>query len=156
MTENKIKPDSGLLPVLQSIIRNEKFKRMLTFGLRSIAEFCCPPNNNYIHNSLAVVDQNALPIICRIGLDEDEDVSSLCIKILWGISESIQQLPEMMSSDGTIKLKDRAMKENIGECISMIIKTIVKTTDYECLEYAFDALINYYDCNLPLNIKVSE
>lgn len=151
---SRLKFDSGLQPAISSIVKNEKFKRLLVFGLRNVAEFCVPPNNNYIFNSLAVIDQNAFPIVCRTSNPNDEDVSALCIKVIWGVSEAIKKHPDMIDSSG-MKYRDRAMAENIGDTLAMAISANIQTNDVGVLEFAFDALLNFYESDFALDVKVS-
>lgn len=157
MSVNKIKPDSGLRLALQSILKNEKFKNVLVFALRSVSDFCIATNSNHVHNSLAVLDQNALPVICRICLasGHDEEMSSLCIKVLWGISVAIKKHPEIVGSDNQTKLKDKVNTESISKSISTAIAAVSKSTDYTFLQYALDALANYHEANFKLDIGVS-
>lgn len=152
---SRVKPDSGLQSSLQSIIKNEKFKRMFVFGLRSVAEFCVPPNNNFVQNSLALIEQDAVPILCRTCITnrEDVDAAALYVKIFWGISEAIKQQPEIQGSDEK-SLKEKVMCENIGECLSIAIEASSKTTEYGLVELGFDAIMNYFRSGFPLDLEV--
>lgn len=163
MSANKLKCDSGLLAALQSFNKDDKFKIVQVFALRSIAEYCTPPNANFLQNSLAVIEGNSLAAICRIASSSaDADVAALCVKCLWGISQllltttnSTEAAEASTGSDGKQLLKGKAVAaEEISKSLCICVKTLAKSAEYEILELGFDALINCYESGVALDGKV--
>ncbi|KAF7455704.1 putative anonymous antigen-1 [Cryptosporidium felis] len=66
---------------------------MLLFSLRSLSDLCTPPTLLYKENSLDAMQRGVLAIMSEAlqQFPDDEDISTNCIQILFGISEIMKE-----------------------------------------------------------------
>ncbi|CDJ64851.1 LOW QUALITY PROTEIN: hypothetical protein, conserved [Eimeria necatrix] len=86
----KRNPDAGVATAVQGIIQHQKFKRMLLFGLRSLADFCSPTNQLYQENAQDAMDKGVLPAMQTAveTFPDDEDLMNCCSRVIWAMSEA--------------------------------------------------------------------
>ncbi|AFZ80529.1 hypothetical protein BEWA_033840 [Theileria equi strain WA] len=86
MVSNRIRrpADSGVATAVASIIQHQKFKKMLIFGLRSLADLCSPSLQLFVENSLDALDKNVVPGILTAveNFSDDEDITLCASQIL--------------------------------------------------------------------------
>ncbi|KFH17868.1 putative anonymous antigen-1 [Toxoplasma gondii MAS] len=95
MAIGKVKrnPDAGVATAVQSVIQHQTFKRMLLFGLRSLADFCSPSNQLYQENALDALDRGVLSAIqtAVTTFSDDDDLMLCASRVLWAMSVAIKE-----------------------------------------------------------------
>ncbi|PFH34228.1 putative anonymous antigen-1 [Besnoitia besnoiti] len=89
----KRNPDAGVATAVQSVIQHQTFKRMLLFGLRSLADFCGPSNQLYQENALDAMDRGVLAAMqtAVTTFSDDEDLMLCAARVIWAMSAAVKE-----------------------------------------------------------------
>ncbi|KAK2197080.1 bifunctional Armadillo-type fold/Armadillo-like helical/Armadillo repeat-containing protein 6/Armadillo [Babesia duncani] len=75
--------DGGVATAVTSVIQNQKFKKMLIFGLRSLSDFCNPTHQLCLENALDALERNVVPSIVTAVENFADDVDLVqCASII--------------------------------------------------------------------------
>lgn len=136
MAPKKLKrsPDAAVSMTVAQIVKQQKSKRMMMFGLRNLSEMCSPDKNKYKENSIAALSEEIVPVISSNvqAYGDDEDVVMASVKILKGISDYLIEEPDpefisKLQADGGVT----AGLHVLSNCCSTMDEQILLTTlDY--------------------------
>ncbi|KAJ1606864.1 ARM repeat-containing protein, partial [Cryptosporidium canis] len=129
-------PDNGVATAISSANQHKKFKRMLLFSLRSLSDLCVPPTLLYKENSLDAMQRGILGIMSEAlqQFPDDEDISTNCVRIMFGISEFMREsqdaeLTNMFISGGGSTTVAMAVNGLIESNDSSIVASICTTIE---------------------------
>eukprot|EP01056_Protomagalhaensia_sp_Gyna25_P005494 Protomagalhaensia_sp_Gyna_25__5493@NODE_730_length_2747_cov_3_750739_g569_i0_p3_GENE_NODE_730_length_2747_cov_3_750739_g569_i0NODE_730_length_2747_cov_3_750739_g569_i0_p3_ORF_typecomplete_len100_score19_25_NODE_730_length_2747_cov_3_750739_g569_i074373 len=90
---NKRQPDAAIHDAINSVLKNQKFKRMMVFGLRSLSDLCVPPTIKYKENSLATLESDAFEalIAASENFSGDDEVLLLIGRVFFGVSDALKE-----------------------------------------------------------------
>eukprot|EP01054_Gregarina_sp_Poly1_P008217 Gregarina_sp_Poly_1__8216@NODE_477_length_8073_cov_152_830877_g386_i0_p1_GENE_NODE_477_length_8073_cov_152_830877_g386_i0NODE_477_length_8073_cov_152_830877_g386_i0_p1_ORF_typecomplete_len2623_score466_04KAP/PF05804_12/4_4e02KAP/PF05804_12/1_9KAP/PF05804_12/0_0024KAP/PF05804_12/17KAP/PF05804_12/3_3e02KAP/PF05804_12/5_2e02KAP/PF05804_12/0_00038KAP/PF05804_12/0_014Arm_2/PF04826_13/0_05Arm_2/PF04826_13/2_5Arm_2/PF04826_13/77Arm_2/PF04826_13/2e03Arm_2/PF04826_13/5Arm_2/PF04826_13/7_6e02Arm_2/PF04826 len=140
---NKRQPDAGIYDAIQSVLKNQKFKRMMVFGLRSLSDLCVPPTIRYKENALATLESEAFPalIAASENFKGDDEITLLLGRIFFGVSDVLKE-----ESKATLELAQRC---KFPETIVNIVAQGMQ--DEQALKFYLDVLKNLKELGMPVN-----
>lgn len=69
----KRQPDGGVTHAVAQIRKNDKFKRLMMFGLRSLSGLCVPPTIKYKENAIAALEEGVATCIAEAIKSDPRD-----------------------------------------------------------------------------------
>ncbi|EZG69284.1 putative arginine N-methyltransferase, partial [Gregarina niphandrodes] len=144
LERNRRDAEPGVQQAIVSVFKNQKFKRMMVFSIKSLSEFCVPPNNRYKENALSVVENPEFPrLLESISLfKEDEEVLVLFGKIFFGVSEGLKDEPRLLN-----EVVSSGMPEKVVEAMAGGVN------DETGIQHYLDCIKNLNTLNIPINMS---
>lgn len=89
-------PDAAVATAVEQVVRQQKSKRMMLFGLRNLSELCSVGTVKYKENALDALARGLVPVLktCTEIYADDEDVMGACARVLLGMSEGLLDMPD--------------------------------------------------------------
>eukprot|EP01053_Blabericola_migrator_P012968 Blabericola_migrator_1__12967@NODE_85_length_14814_cov_131_925612_g76_i0_p1_GENE_NODE_85_length_14814_cov_131_925612_g76_i0NODE_85_length_14814_cov_131_925612_g76_i0_p1_ORF_typecomplete_len2624_score585_46Arm_2/PF04826_13/13Arm_2/PF04826_13/13Arm_2/PF04826_13/0_17Arm_2/PF04826_13/0_13Arm_2/PF04826_13/20Arm_2/PF04826_13/2_4e02Arm_2/PF04826_13/1_1e03Arm_2/PF04826_13/1Arm_2/PF04826_13/5_6e05KAP/PF05804_12/9_8e02KAP/PF05804_12/0_005KAP/PF05804_12/34KAP/PF05804_12/35KAP/PF05804_12/3_4e02KAP/PF05804_1 len=140
---NKRQPDAGIHDAIQQVLKNQKFKRMMVFGLRSLSDLCVPPSIKYKENSLATLESDAFDALIKASdnFKGDDEVLLLIGRVFFGVSDALKEESKSVLTS--------AEQHGFSSCVMRTVAGGLK--DEQALKVYLDTLKNLKDLGVTLD-----